>query len=213
MPIPLSVTSMESWPGTFYDREDDTWAEEGVVRGVGPLTGQVQFKLANGRVRNIAWELLPDSREVTQAIRRAIHRADSLQHFVGLKAPSGGPVRLSVTMTRDEAPEGSAPLLRVRMPYLAVDSAVAPIEIPRPKYPRAAEGRGIDGDVTLQFVVGEDGRAQRASIRSIRVITANYQEFVDASADAIAAGRFRPAQARGCPVKLTVQQRIRFVVR
>jgi len=202
---------MESWPGTFYDRKDDAQAnEDGVVRGVGPLTGQVHFKVAKGRVRNVTWQLLPDSREVTQAIQRAIHRADSLQYFLGLKTPPGGPVRLSVTMTRDEAPEGSAPLLRVRMPYLAVDSPVAPIEIPRPKYPKAAAGRRIDGDVTLQFVVDEDGRAQRASIR---VISANYQEFVDASADAIASGRFRPAQARGCPVKLTVQQRIRFVVR
>jgi hypothetical protein len=45
------------------------------------------------------------------------------------------------------------------------------------------------------------------------VITANYREFVEAAADAIARSRYYPAMAQGCPVKLLVQQRLRFKVR
>jgi TonB family protein len=205
---PPDGIAMESWPGTIY--EGDAPTEDDAIHGVGPLTGQVQFRLAKGRVRDLAWELLPDSRDVSRAVQQAIHRADSLQHFLGLKAPRGGLVRLSVTMTSQEAPAGSAPLVRVRLPYLRADSPVAVMEIPRPRYPAAAERRPVEGDVTLQYVVDEHGRAQQTSFR---VISANYQEFVDAATDAIAAGSFRPAQSRGCPVKLTVQQRIRFQVR
>jgi TonB family protein len=214
---PGSIT-MATWPGTFSESGPDKPAlDDGAIRDIGPLTGQVQFRLKKGRVRDLAWELLPDSREVTRAIQDAVHRADSLQSFLGLETPSGGRglVRLSISMTRAqapdaEAPSGSIPLLRIRMPYRRVDSPVTVEKMVRPPFPAAAVRRSIEGDVTLQYVVDEDGRAQRASIR---VITANYREFVEAAADAIARSRYHPAQAQGCPVKLLVQQRIRFKVR
>lgn len=207
---PAGVT-LETWPGTFYEAPENLPREE-LTSAVGPLTGRVRFKLRRGRARDVAWELLPDSREVTRAVQDAVRRADSLGFFAGLDAPPGqrGMVRIGVSMTADTPPAGAMPVMRVRMPYRRVDSPVEILEIPRPSYPPAGQRRGIEGDVTLQYVVGEDGGVQRSSIR---VIEANYFDFVEAAADAIAASRFRPARAGGCPVRLQVQQRIRFKTR
>jgi TonB family protein len=210
---PTGIT-MDTWPGTSYisgDEEPD--AGEGLYCGVGPMTGQVQFRLKKGRVRDLAWELLPDSREVTRAVQDAIHRADSMLDFVGLRTPPGQPgglVRLTVTMTAGKAPDGAIPVLRIRMPYVAVDSPVEVIEMAKPSYPAVAARRRIEGDVIVQYVVDEDGRVRR---ESIRVVEANYQDFAEAAADAIVASRYRPARLGDCSVKLLVQQRIRFKMR
>jgi TonB family protein len=206
---PPSRVSLVTWPGTSYDADDDPPPSPDAITDVGPLTGEVRFRLRKGRVRDLKWRLLPDSREVARAVQEAIGRADSLQHLLGLRAPtdSEGYVRLGVSMTRGVAPPGAMPLMRVRMPYVRVDSPVTVLEMARPAYPRAALQRRVEDDVTLQYVVDEDGRARRASIR---VIEASYSDFVEAAADAITASRFRPAQAGACPVKLQVQQRIRF---
>jgi TonB family protein len=210
---PTGIT-MATWPGTFYHAKDDLPDNfEGISCGVGPLTGHVQFRLKKGRVRDLAWELLPDSREVTHAVEHAIRRADSLLYFAGLPTPADQPrglVRLAVSMTAGAPPASATPVLRVRMPYLRVDSPVEIRDMVKPNYPAAAQRQGVEGDVTLQFVVDENGRVQR---ESIRVIEANYFDFVDAAATAIIASRYRPARAGGCPVKMAVQQRIRFKTR
>jgi TonB family protein len=203
---------MEAWPGTFYHqpgaRESDP---DALTCGVGPLTGQVRFTLRKGRARDLGWALVPDSRDVARAIQSAIVRADSLQYFAAL--PHGQPagaVRLDVTMTAGTPPAASVPLMKVRMPYIRIETPVQPIHIPPPVYPEAAMRHGIRGEVALQYVVDEHGRVNRSSIR---VLEASYQEFIDAAADAIVAGQFRPSRAGGCPVKALVQQRIRFRLR
>lgn len=201
---------METWPGTFYKRQQRE--ELDTVTAVGPLTGRVQFRLRNGRVRDVAWELLPDSRDVTREIQAAIYRADSALDFVGLRVPGNerdGRVRLGVSLTDSRPTDQHVPLLRLRMPYLEVEYPVEVIHIPRPTYPPAAARRRVDGNVVLQFVVDENGKAQRPTIR---VVEANYIDFVEAASDAIVAARFRPARVGSCPVNLTVQQRIRFKI-
>lgn len=207
---PPRAIAMESWPGTFYHGVGQKHDPGAPTSGVGPLTGQVHFKLREGRVRELAWALLPDSRDVTLAIQAAIERADSLQYFAGLRTPSGQPggtVRLDVTMTAEAPPSASMALMKVRMPYIRIDTPVHIVHIPTPKYPEAAARHGIRGDVALQYVVNENGRVNRSSIR---VIDPSYQEFIDAAVDAVAAGQFSPARAGGCAVKSLVRQRIRF---
>jgi hypothetical protein len=61
--------------------------------------------------------------------------------------------------------------------------------------------------VKLQFVVTEDGLVPR---ESIRVIQAEPTGFILPSVNAIAGSQFEPARAGGCPIKLLVEQRVRF---
>ncbi|HEY9443922.1 MAG TPA: TonB family protein [Gemmatimonadales bacterium] len=82
--------------------------------------------------------------------------------------------------------------------------------IPTPAYPAAAQGRGIEDAVALQYVVDEDGRVRRGTIR---VLDATYQDFADAAVDAIVGAQFNPARVGACPVKAVVRQWIRFSVR
>jgi protein TonB len=56
-----------------------------------------------------------------------------------------------------------------------------------PKFPRALWDQNIDGDATVRFTVGQDGKAHDA-----RVIEASRKEFGDAALGAIQEWRFTP---------------------
>ena len=210
---PPSRVSMATWPGTFFAGEEDRSDGSGLSCGIGPLTGTVRLTFENHHVESVKWDLLPDSPEVTQAVRAAIHQADSLGYFLGLKPPPGSPkgvVRLGITMDAGDAPDHGIGVLRVRMPYVRIQTPVSVQHIPTPLYPAAAQGHRIEDAVALQYVVDEDGRVRRGTIR---VLDATYQDFADAAADAIAGAQFNPARVGACPVKAVVRQWIRFSIR
>jgi TonB family protein len=119
-------------------------------------------------------------------------------------------VRLGIVMDAGKAPDHGIAILRVRLPYVKIQTPVSVRHIPTQVYPRAARPGGVEDAVALQHVVDEDGRVRRGTIR---VLDATYQEFADAAADAIAAADFNPARVGACPVKAVVQQLIRFTVR
>lgn len=205
--------SLATWPGTFYVGSPGAPGADPLDGAVGPLAGTLRIELRKGRVRRIAWEMVPDSWEVTQAVRAAVERADSLGNFLGLKLPPGSPggaVRLGLRTSATAAPPDGWPILRVRMPYLKIETPATPLRIPTPVYPYPAWRRAVDGHVALQFIIEENGRVRP---ESIRVLEANYREFADAGVQAILGGEFNPATAGGCPVKALVQQSIRFSVR
>ena len=211
--VPARVT-LATWPGTFYrEPSDQPTGGKDLACGIGPLTGTVRLELKKGHVKKVAWEVLPDSREVTQALQSAVRRADSLGQFAGLSSPPGSPkgtVRLGLTMTAATLPDQGWPLFRVRMPYIRIQTPADVLHQPTPVYPPAARKRGMEGDVTLQYVIDENGRVQAASIR---VLEANYEDFVDAAVATIVASEYTPARVGVCPVKSLVQQQIRFRVR
>jgi hypothetical protein len=83
------------------------------------------------------------------------------------------------------------------------------------RFPEDARRLGYEGRVTLEFVVGADGRADARTIRELWPAGAPrptgydreaYQAFVAAARGAVARARFAPALAAGCPVRQLVRQ-------
>ncbi|MBL0177806.1 MAG: energy transducer TonB [Gemmatimonadetes bacterium] len=91
-----------------------------------------------------------------------------------------------------------------------VDDPVAYIDGADPVFPPAMRGAGIAGRVTLQFIVGTDGRVERSSIK---VMSSTNKAFEDPAVTAISRARFKPAKMRGQAVRQLVQQSIAFDIR
>jgi hypothetical protein len=66
---------------------------------------------------------------------------------------------------------------------------------------------GVDGAVSLLYVVDTAGRAEPASVR---VLEASRRGFVDAAVNTIGTCSFRPGIQHGAPVRVLVQQQIGF---
>lgn len=180
---------------------------------VGPLEGEVQFRLWKGRVSDISWWLVPDSPEVMRAIEQAIRVSDSLRllpvtpTFKGLPK---GTVRLALKLARLPPATGRTLIGRVTLPVIKDEKPVEIISQPAPVYPSVPEEFVTPGVVELQYVVGEDGRVPE---ETIRVLKAKHPMFIRPAMRAILRSRFRPATAGGCPVRQMVHQRVVFRTR
>ena len=87
-----------------------------------------------------------------------------------------------------------------------VDVPPTPLVQLKPVYPPAARMRRLGGAVTLEFIVGIDGRTQ-----SIEVVDAGqHAVFVKGAINAIRRWRFSPGTQRGNPVPVRVRQTVRF---
>ena len=137
----------------------------------------------------------------------SVRRADSLRLLPppskvrGLRSKK---IRLSLRFTRDSAVPGGIPLGRIRLPYIKATQPVAIIEQPTPAWPPSESAR-INAAVQLQYIVAEDGRVSR---ETMRVLQADSPAFIDPSIQAILGSRFRPARSDTCPVKFLVRQRL-----
>jgi len=99
------------------------------------------------------------------------------------------------------------PLFRSWLPSYRWVPAIPDRQNRPPRYPPAAQARGIPGQVVLQFVVDTSGRAD---LGTVRVLHAQYRDFVEAAVRQLSVWRFRPATADGCPVRALVQQAFLF---
>lgn len=88
-----------------------------------------------------------------------------------------------------------------------VEVAVTVIGNTVPEYPSAFRAAGIEGKVVAEFVVTEFGRADE---RSLRIISATNDGFVDAIRRALPRMRFRAARIGERPVAQLVQQQFVF---
>jgi TonB family protein len=88
-----------------------------------------------------------------------------------------------------------------------VDEPAAVLAARTPVYPRSLAAAGISGRVSLRFVVDTLGRCEA---KTLRVVTSSHPGFEQAAIEAILATRFRPARARGRPVRQLVQQSVAF---
>jgi periplasmic protein TonB len=77
----------------------------------------------------------------------------------------------------------------------------------RPEYPEVLRHAGIGGAVELEYVVGRNGRVDS---RSLRVVTADHDQFTRAVVRALRGARFKAARRAGRPVAVLVRQTIRF---
>jgi protein TonB len=85
-----------------------------------------------------------------------------------------------------------------------VDVQVAPYPgAPTPRYPEALREAGIEGEVTLEFVVDTTGRVERGSVR---VLSSAADAFVVSVRDALAGTRYHPALVGGRRVRQLVRQ-------
>ncbi|MEO5825753.1 MAG: TonB family protein [Gemmatimonadales bacterium] len=78
-----------------------------------------------------------------------------------------------------------------------------------PRYPGVLRMAGVEGRVTLEFVVGTDGRVEASTVK---VMATTNTDFDAASTLAIRGSRFRPAKIGGRPVRQLVRQVVRFTI-
>ena len=76
-----------------------------------------------------------------------------------------------------------------------------------PAYPRDAWTNGIEGDVTVEFSVNQQG-----AVQNIRLVSATNQLLVTDTIDAVSRFRFQPATQNGAPI-VTAGVRERFSFR
>jgi protein TonB len=74
---------------------------------------------------------------------------------------------------------------------------------PTPRYPEVLREAGIEGEVTLEFVVDTTGRVERGSVR---VLSSAADAFVVSVRDALAGTRYHPALVGGQRVRQLVRQ-------
>jgi TonB family protein len=78
---------------------------------------------------------------------------------------------------------------------------------PEPRYPKALEAAGVEGQVALEFVIDTTGRVEPASIRVLR---SSHEAFEAEARRALATAVFRPASFSHRPVRQLTRQSIRF---
>jgi protein TonB len=79
---------------------------------------------------------------------------------------------------------------------------------PVPRYPTVLAAVGIEGKVSLEFVIDTLGRVEPASIR---ILGSTHEAFERSARDAVAAAVFHPARLSSRPVRQLTRQSIRFV--
>lgn len=89
-----------------------------------------------------------------------------------------------------------------------VDKAPQPLRKLPPRYPLAAQERGVEGEVLLKVLVGKDGSVKRVLVEKAKPAGV----FENAARATIRKWRFRPASFRGKPVQVWVSQTISFTL-
>jgi TonB family protein len=88
-----------------------------------------------------------------------------------------------------------------------VDDPVQYLDGPPAVYPPVLKSAGIEGRVSLRFVVGTDGRPEAGTIQ---VLSSTNKAFEPPAIEVIKKSRFKPAKIRGTPVRQLVDQAVRF---
>jgi protein TonB len=88
-----------------------------------------------------------------------------------------------------------------------VDRAVEVTRPAAPRYPDALKSVGVQGVVSMHFIVDADGRVEPGSIE---VISTSHKLFADAVRMALLNTRYRPAEAGGHAVRQMVEQSFTF---
>ncbi len=87
-----------------------------------------------------------------------------------------------------------------------IDNEVVPLVRIPPQYPRVAARRGIEGIVTVRFIITKDG-----TVRDAQVIEAKPSNvFNDEAIEAVLKWKFKPKLVEGQPVERQATQDIEF---
>jgi TonB family protein len=104
---------------------------------------------------------------------------------------------LGTLLAAEDAPPGT-----VTRPPELVESVPA-------EYPPDAEAAGVEGEVILSIVIGEDGEVRQAEV----IDPGPHPGFGPAALHAVQQFRFTPAELDGVPTAVEISFRIRFVLR
>ena len=107
--------------------------------------------------------------------------------------------------THDATP-GTA---RIPLTDTQVDDPVEPVQCPEPRYPPALKTVGVNGSVTLRYVVGVDGRAEPGSIK---VVSSTNTAFEASAIETVGQCVYRPARFKGTVVRQLVEQNVKFTM-
>lgn len=111
----------------------------------------------------------------------------------------------------------SAPVLNIQKPVEEadpkegdfVDVSEEPHEIePLEKliqYPEVARRSGLEGNVTLDALIGTDGHVEK-----VNVLKSDYDLFKDAAVQTMMKAKFTPARQNGTPLKIWITRTIHF---
>jgi TonB family protein len=173
--------------------------------------GEIQISLDQGRVTVMDWYQQPYVSELEWAMEAAIRRADSsglLPRDMAVAGLPAGTVRLGIELAR-VTPPGGFFIGVIPIQYIRVTTPARAISQAPPVFPEVAKRAGLSGQVTLQYVIDQDGTARSSSIR---VIEPETSLFTPAAVEAIRASRFEPARSGHCRIPLWVEQTIRFKI-
>ena len=109
------------------------------------------------------------------------------------------------------------PLLPVGAPDSVVGGAILfesdltdpprALHLAEPRYPEALRQAGIEGSVTVTYIVDPSGFVEPGSIR---IVSSDQPAFAEAVATSVGQARFTPGRVRGRAVRVLVRQIIRF---
>lgn len=90
-----------------------------------------------------------------------------------------------------------------------VDEPPLRLSGPQLVYPPLLRDAGIQGHVTFEFIVGEDGHPEDGSFR---VVESTNRAFERPARDVIMGSVYRPGRIRGQPVRVLVRQTVNFTL-
>jgi protein TonB len=82
------------------------------------------------------------------------------------------------------------------------------LQNPRPEYPRASQLRGEQGRVVVHVLIGADGRAQKAEIKS----SSGFQRLDQVALTTVLAWRYVPGKRAGVPETMWFSVPLNFVL-
>ena len=107
---------------------------------------------------------------------------------------------------------GTGPVEITTGETFTVDQVDDPVQYqsgPEPRYPPALKAAGVEGVVTLEFVVSTEGRVEGGTIK---VVSSTNKAFEEPAIEAVRKSIFKPAKVRGSPVRQLVRQAVRFTI-
>jgi TonB family protein len=180
--------------------------------GWGAVTGlAAELDLQVDRQGDLIHALVVESArtpELNAGLLDAARRADSVGGL--LPHATGKPKTIRLRVGAGTQPgDLDAPLMRLTFPYVRISEPVSVVHVPAPQYPPTAWKARIQSSVDLQYVVDENGRAVPSSVK---VLKAEYAEFIASAVQAILHAEYTPARSGGCPVRQMIRQRVSFKI-
>jgi TonB family protein len=84
------------------------------------------------------------------------------------------------------------------------------LHLAEPRYPEALRQAGIEGSVTVTYIVDAAGLVEPSSIR---IVSSDHPAFAAAVLASVGTARFTPGRVQGRAVRVLVRQIIRFATR